>query len=146
VSPNVAITTCFRKYFDFKSRASRPEFWWFAAFCLLVILIISQEIFYKYSLLSLITLVVSLIIFIPNLSVGVRRLHDINKSGFWGVPFIISPFLPERLMYKLPIFVTLALAGLMLIYLILIIYWLTLPGDESANDFGPPPINEGHVE
>lgn len=71
-----AIKVCFQKFADFKGRASRSEFWWFMLFCIIagaIAEVISD---------SLATLI-SIVFILPQLSVSVRRLHDINKSGWW---------------------------------------------------------------
>jgi len=80
-----AIRTCFTKYVDFSGRAQRPEFWWWALFVFLASLV-AQWIGYLPSL------VVSLGTLLPSIAVGARRLHDIDKSGWWQlvglIPFI----------------------------------------------------------
>lgn len=80
-----AIRTCFTKYVDFNGRAKRPEFWWWALFVFLAGLV-AQWIGYLPSL------VVSLGTLLPSIAVGARRLHDIDKSGWWQlvglIPFI----------------------------------------------------------
>ena len=87
-----SIQTCYKKTFNFKGRASKSEFWWFqlvwsASFFIMYIYEGSEQV--KYFFFGIIV-----IIFIPLLTVGVRRLHDTGKSGFyyfWSlVPFIGS--------------------------------------------------------
>jgi len=80
-----AIKTCFQKYATFEGRAGRPEFWWFALFTFLASIaigIISQTLQGLFSLAVL----------LPSLAVGARRLHDIGKSGWflllWLIPVI----------------------------------------------------------
>lgn len=80
-----AIKTCFSKYADFKGRASRPEFWWFALFMFLAsagLSLINQHLQQLFSLAVL----------LPSLAVGARRLHDTNRSGWlqlvWLIPVI----------------------------------------------------------
>lgn len=73
-----SIATCFAKYFDFKGRASRPEFWWFYLFTVLL--------GWGATLVDLslvLSTIVNLAIFFPFLAVGSRRLHDTNRSGWW---------------------------------------------------------------
>jgi uncharacterized membrane protein YhaH (DUF805 family) len=81
-----AITTCFRKYADFTGRASRPEYWWFALFSVLVSLVVSGL------LGDWMGMLVNLGLLLPSLAAGTRRLHDMGKSGWfqlvWLVPFI----------------------------------------------------------
>ena len=71
-----AIKTCFSKYVTFSGRASRSEFWYFYLFSIIlnIILFIVSDIFMWVSALLLI---------LPLLAVTARRLHDINKSGWW---------------------------------------------------------------
>ena len=87
-----SISTCFKKYFVFQGRASKSEFWWFqllwsASFFIMFIFEGSEPVtYFFYGII--------VIIFIPLFTVGVRRLHDTGKSGFyyfWSlVPFIGS--------------------------------------------------------
>lgn len=97
-----AIKTCFQKYADFSGRASRPEFWWFFLFCCLASIALNIVSAALSGLFSLATL-------IPSLSVGARRLHETNRSGWWQllwfVPiigwiviiiFLAQPALPEQ--------------------------------------------------
>jgi uncharacterized membrane protein YhaH (DUF805 family) len=80
-----AIKTCFKKYADFSGRATKSEFWWFSLFQLIALLIAGaiSDIFYG---------VVALGLLLPGLAVGARRLHDIGKTGWllllWLVPLI----------------------------------------------------------
>ena len=87
-----SISTCFKKYFVIQGRASKSEFWWlqlvwFACFLIPLIFEGSQPVEYFF-------IGIVVIIFIPLFTVGVRRLHDTGKSGFyyfWSlVPFIGS--------------------------------------------------------
>ncbi len=71
-----AISTCFSKYATFSGRASRPEFWWFFLFQILVSVAASM-------LGDVINGLVGLALLLPALAVGARRLHDIGKSGWW---------------------------------------------------------------
>ena len=80
-----AVKTCFNKYTEFKGRAARPEFWWFALFYAVVMIV--AGIFGK-ALQGLVWLG----IIVPSLAVGARRLHDIGKTGWfqllWFIPII----------------------------------------------------------
>ena len=87
-----SISTCFKKYFVIQGRASKSEFWWlqlvwFACFLIPLIFEGSQPVEYFF-------IGIVVIIFIPLFTVGIRRLHDTGKSGFyyfWSlVPFIGS--------------------------------------------------------
>ena len=71
-----AISLCLSKYATFAGRASRPEFWWFFLFQILISLAASM-------LGDVVAGLVSLGLLLPALAVGTRRLHDIGKSGWW---------------------------------------------------------------
>ena len=71
-----AISTCFSNYATFSGRASRPEFWWFFLFQILVSIAASL-------LGDVVAGLMSLAMLLPALAVGARRLHDIGKSGWW---------------------------------------------------------------
>jgi uncharacterized membrane protein YhaH (DUF805 family) len=86
---------CMKKFFNFRDRASRSEYWYFQ----LIFAIISIPLFiYEDSfndahlIYSGVSGILVLILFIPALSVSVRRLHDINKSG-WFVLISAIPFI-----------------------------------------------------
>ncbi|WBY03791.1 DUF805 domain-containing protein [Ramlibacter tataouinensis] len=80
-----AIKTCLRKYATFEGRAGRAEYWWFVLGYVLVSVAASI-------VSELLNALVGLALLLPSLAVGARRLHDINKSGWlqllWLVPFI----------------------------------------------------------
>ena len=71
-----AISVCLSKYATFSGRATRPEFWWFFLFQILISLAAGM-------LGDVINGLVALGLLLPALAVGGRRLHDIGKSGWW---------------------------------------------------------------
>ena len=71
-----SIQNCFRKYADFNGRATKSEFWWWALF-VLVISIAAQLIGDIPGTLVLLGTL------LPYLAVTSRRLHDIDRSGWW---------------------------------------------------------------
>jgi uncharacterized membrane protein YhaH (DUF805 family) len=80
-----SIRTCFSKYAAFDGRASRSEYWWWFLFTFLSSLalgVVSQ----------MVSGVFSLAVLLPGLAVGVRRLHDTDRSGWflllWCIPVI----------------------------------------------------------
>lgn len=101
-----AVQVCLRKYVDFSGRAVRSEFWWFALFQLIVMIIASM-------LGETVYAVVALALVLPSLAVGARRLHDIGKSGWF------------LLLHLLPII------GI----LVLIFFWVQASQTES-NEYG----------
>ncbi|ARE38769.1 Integral membrane protein [Rhodovulum sp. P5] len=98
-----AVRTCFRRYFTFSGRASRPEYWWFVLFVLLgsFILGLADAVFFGTTTVETDTSVTvtsdgplaalfSLATLIPGFSAGWRRMHDTGKSGLYLVyPLIV---------------------------------------------------------
>ena len=82
-----SIKTCFNKYADFSGRALRSEFWFFCLFTFLggIITVIIDVIILGYSVESYgpINLIFSVGVLLPSFAVTTRRLHDINRSGWW---------------------------------------------------------------
>lgn len=70
-----SIRTCFSKYATFSGRATRSEFWWFALFCVLLSL--------PLAFLGPLAPLLLIPLWIPAISVEVRRLHDTGRSGWW---------------------------------------------------------------
>ena len=76
-----AIQSGFQNYFNFKSRASRSEFWWWFLFTLIhqvPTLVIYSESFDFAGLGYYFRLVV----LVPTIAVAVRRMHDTNHRGW----------------------------------------------------------------
>ena len=71
-----SIKTCFSKSAVFSGRASRSEYWWWFLFLVLGTIAASIVSDTVSALFSLATVV-------PSLAVGCRRLHDIDKSGWF---------------------------------------------------------------
>ena len=131
-----AIKTCLKdKYFNFKGRASRSEFWFFYLFLVIGYGISISTIFISIKLFIGTISIFVLAMIIPSLAVTVRRLHDINKSGW----FILLP-LPFDIMERV---IEKSSEGLSLVFLVislgLYIYLLVLyctDGDKKNNRFG----------
>lgn len=88
-----SVKFCLTKgYAKFQGRATRSEFWWFHLFSLLVNIAFSLlDRVFSFVIIELIGILVALAIFLPNIAVSVRRLHDLNLSGWWFC-FIYIPF------------------------------------------------------
>jgi len=85
-----AIQTVFRKYADFTGRATRPEFWWWALFYVLVATALSLfnviRIVDSASIGSVLSGLWALAVLVPTLAVMVRRLRDAGLGWphlFW---------------------------------------------------------------
>lgn len=80
-----AIKTCFNKYAVFEGRANRSEYWYWALFCFILLII------------PFLGPVLLLGTIIPSIAVAVRRLHDIGKSG-WCYLFCLIPLVGQILL------------------------------------------------
>lgn len=103
-----------QNYCNFSGRSSRSEFWWFQLFTFLLGVVISF-IFGDETSGTMISGLVSLVLFLPNLGIQVRRLHDTGHSGWWW--FI-------------------ALTG---IGVFLLIYWYCCDSQRGENQYGQEP-------
>jgi len=83
-----------KQYGDFKTRSTIKEFWLFNLITVLLSLlfsIIDSSVNFKIAgNIGVLTAIYSIFIFTPSLSISVRRLHDVGKSG-WTILFIIIP-------------------------------------------------------
>lgn len=84
-----AVRTCLtQKYVDFSGRARRSEYWFFALFNVIVSVVagIIDGILGTRGVgggTGLVGAIAGLALLLPNLGVGVRRLHDTGRSGWW---------------------------------------------------------------
>lgn len=85
-----AIKICFMKYADFKSRASRAEFWNFSLFLLIIYICadiadvaIAGVSWLEHDGFGPVNLIITIATLLPAIAVSVRRLNDINISGWW---------------------------------------------------------------
>ena len=88
-----AIGVCLtKKYATFSGRASRSEFWWFVLFYFILSFVAGVVQAGDEQLGAILVIVAGLGLFLPNIAVTVRRLHDTDRSGWWFwislVPFI----------------------------------------------------------
>jgi uncharacterized membrane protein YhaH (DUF805 family) len=121
-----AVKTVFSNYAQFNGRACRSEYWYWILAVVLVSVVLTLiegallapalgfEPFSPDAGQPLRWLLV-LIIILPLLSVSVRRLHDVGRSGWW------------LFLQVVPI-----IGGLVLLW------WYIQAGDETANEYGPP--------
>lgn len=121
-----AIESSLSQYMTFRGRAARSEFWFFYLFssiCSVVAIIIDNILgtqfknidSLSFGLYGYVYLLVALGLFIPNLSVSFRRLHDTNRSGWWYLILLVP-----------------------LISVILLLVWKGTGGD---NEYGPDPLS-----
>lgn len=98
-------------YAGFEGRARRSEFWYFVLFTIIIAAILG----FIDGMIGLVTIgiadIFSLAVLVPSIAVGIRRMHDIGKSGW----FILIPF------YNL--------------------YLFSIEGEKGTNEYGPNPKN-----
>jgi len=76
-----AVTSGFSKYVTFSGRAARSEYWYWTLFTILVAVV--SGIIDGVMGLGLISTITSLALMLPSFAVAVRRLHDIDRTGWW---------------------------------------------------------------
>ena len=138
-----AIKTCLKdKYANFKGRASRSEFWFFYLFLAIGYGISISTIFISIKLFIGTISIFVLAMIIPGIAVTVRRLHDINKSGwFQAIPIpagILETIFAESRQESLEI-IFLIIGLLCYVYLIIL---LCTAGDNKENRFGKNPLKK----
>ncbi len=86
--------TVLLKYAVFSGRAQRAEFWMFSLFSLIVSIILriidAVLLLDLASGISILSTVYALAVLIPGTAVGIRRLHDVDRNGW----FILLVFIP----------------------------------------------------
>lgn len=120
-----SVKSGYANYVNFSGRSTRSAYWWWALFQIIVAVVIATvegggtsavgdgAASFAYNP-GIIGLIWSLANLIPGLAVSVRRLHDLDKSG-WNLLFAFIP----------------------LIGAILLIYWFCKRGTVGDNSYGP---------
>lgn len=82
-----------KKYAVFSGRASRKEYWMFALFNGIIYLLLVFVTKFAGSAIGddplILTGPYSLAVLLPSFAVAVRRLHDIDRSGWWISLYLI---------------------------------------------------------
>lgn len=128
-----AVVTFFVKYTQFRGRACRSEFWnvfliynlfWLVALAIDAAVIgmdIGPYLEYVWEMqgdvLGNVEFVYGLVTLVPMVSLHVRRLHDIGKSGWW------------------------LLLSLSIVGLVPILVWAAKRGQQGANVYGADPLD-----
>jgi uncharacterized membrane protein YhaH (DUF805 family) len=90
-----AVKIAFKKYADFRGVASRPEYWWFVLFVFLVGLIGgSIDLAMGQENNGPIQSILSIALFLPQITMTVRRNRDAGFSAWWlalwALPFVLT--------------------------------------------------------
>lgn len=154
---------CIRNYVNFKGRASRSEYWYFVLFSLIfmvVAMILDKLVFGNPN--SLFYALFALFLFLPQLAVMVRRLHDTDRSGkivLWyylaaivwivlmfvtGLSFMVAAMQGQAMGAPSGTFLALVLIGsiVFLVWGIFFLVWFCKRGTEGENKYGPDPLSE----
>jgi len=129
-----AVKSFYGNYVNFAGRSPRSAYWWWVLFYVIIAVIIAMVeggghgggmpgggFSYNYSG-GPIAIVWSLVNLIPGIALGVRRLHDIDKSGWW----LLIGLIP-------------------LVGAIILLVWFATRGTAGPNRFGPDPLAGGPI-
>lgn len=113
-----AIRSGFNNYVGFSGRAPRSEYWYWTLFVILVAIVaaILDAAIFPYQQLSPFNAITSIILMLPGIAVSVRRLHDMDHTGWWLLILLTG------------------IGGLVLLI------WFCFKGTEGPNRFGPDPL------
>jgi uncharacterized membrane protein YhaH (DUF805 family) len=109
-----SVSICFSKYVTFAGRAPRAEYWFFALFVVLVNIVIGIISAASHEIGSILSGLFVLAVLLPSISVSVRRLHDIDRSGWWYWIALVP-----------------------VVGVILLIVWFCTRGTRGPNRYGP---------
>ena len=123
MTPGRAVAASLGRYADFRGRASRSEFWWFFLFVVVVswVAAVLDSLLFSgwsvgpFAVTGPLGVATNLVLLLPSLAVGARRLHDTGRTGWWQVLLLLPCF------------------GLVL----LAVFW-ALPGKQRATRHGDP--------
>ena len=110
-----AISSGFSNYVNFSGRSCRSEYWYWILF-IIIADIVAGIIDYAIGI-QVVTSLFGLATLLPNLAVAIRRLHDLDRTGWW----IFIGLIP-------------------LVGWIILIIWYCTRGTAGPNRFGPDPL------
>lgn len=110
-----------KKYAQFSGRSRRKEYWFFALFYIIIALVVgfidgAAGTMMAEGKIGILGMILTLAFFLPSLAVGIRRLHDTGRSGWWT----LIAFVP-------------------LIGIIVLIVFYVQDSQPGANEYGPNP-------
>ena len=110
-----AISAGFSNYVNFSGRACRSEYWYWVLFIILAD-IVAGIIDYLLGM-QIVSSLFGLVTLLPGIAVSIRRLHDLDRTGWW----ILLGLIP-------------------LIGWIILLIWYISKGTDGPNRFGPDPL------
>lgn len=148
-----------KRYADFSGRSPRAEYWWYVLIVgtlggLLGALDarVAPRIVGIYGPLALLSM---LVFTVPGVAVDIRRLHDINRSGWWWLLNLWSYVFVwlqmagsdfASLLKQIPItFAILLVVAMVGCFLVKFVFMVT-PGTEGLNRYGPDPYGPDQLE
>lgn len=115
-----AVKSAFANFFTLTGRAPRSEYWYFVLFCILgsfALGLVDGIVFGAALGLAPLSTAFALLTFIPSIALAFRRLHDLDKSGWW----LLLSFVP-------------------VIGWLVLLYFMIKRGTVGPNSFGPDPL------
>lgn len=114
-----AIQAGFRNYVNFNGRASRSEYWYWVLFVIIVGLVagVIDVATVGNAQFGPVGSLTSLGLLLPNIGISVRRLHDLDKTG-WFILLVLIP----------------------LVGAIILLIWFVQRGTVGGNQYGPDPL------
>jgi uncharacterized membrane protein YhaH (DUF805 family) len=109
-----AISSGFSNYTNFNGRASRSAFWYWAAF--VIIVSIPTQMIDLFIGFPVTRNLANLGLLLPSIAVAVRRLHDIDRTGWWQ------------------------LLSFTIIGIPVLLWWSCAKGTDGPNRYGPDPL------
>ncbi len=166
-----------RRYVDFRGRSCRAEYWWFMLFGIIagivasildwlifgpavatshVVMLGGVPVTVTQTSARLIGTALSLALLCPQLAVGIRRVHDLDRTGWWaalplalaalaGFGIVAGRQLDLGGLAGLVTVITAVSAVAAVFAIIVLFVWACTRGTEGPNRFGPDPLAEAPV-
>jgi uncharacterized membrane protein YhaH (DUF805 family) len=139
------IVSALRNYANFGGRATRPEFWTFMLF-FAVLTVAAHYVDAADGMvepiaagMGILELSLFLMLILPTITVGARRLHDTGRSGWWLL-FLYVPYLAFVAAMG-HVQATIAASASLLVGALVLAVQLCLAGDVGDNRYGPNPAS-----
>jgi uncharacterized membrane protein YhaH (DUF805 family) len=152
-----------QRYADFSGRASRAEYWWYTLASIIAGLGFEYlDKFFGGPLIGVygpLSLACTLGLLIPGLAVEIRRLHDIDRSGWWillnlwAYGFVVAGLsqMPVEGIFK-SVFKGANIAALVILLLVMLVGTVIMfvfsvtRGTDGPNRYGPDPYGPDQLE